>query len=296
MLLATQTIKGTMGILRLKWDQTWNILERAVLRGQRRKQALPMPHIGIDEKAFAKGHSYLTLLYDLNKSTVEAISNGNDTESGIACLSQLSASQLTAVEAIAMDMSASYVKAARQVIPLAEAKIVHDRFHVMQLATKAVDTVRRAEHRELTQANDNRLAKTKYIWLTSQENLTDKQKALMDQVFTLKLETGKAWAYKEMLRELWEQINAASATEYFKDWYSRVIHTKLEPLKKLARTIKERLANVVSFCTHGITNAVAEGLNSKIMSIKCRVGGFRNSENFKKAIFFYCGGLDLHPH
>ena len=74
-----------------------------------------------------------------------------------------------------------------------------------------------------------------------------------------------------------------------------MIHTKLKPLKKVARTIKERLANVVSYCTHGITNAVAEGINSKIMAIKRRVGGFRNVENYKTAIFFYCGGLDLHP-
>ncbi len=89
--------------------------------------------------------------------------------------------------------------------------------------------------------------------------------------------------------------DAASATVYFKDWYKRVIHTRLEPIKKVARTIKQRLANVVSYCTHGITNAVAEGVNSKIMAIKRRVGGHRNKQHFKTAIFFYCGGLSLYP-
>ena len=89
-LLATQTVTGTMSILRTKWDQTWNILQRAVSRGQDRKEDQPMPRIGIDEKAFAKGQSYITLLYDLDKSTVEAISDGNDTDSGIACFSRLS--------------------------------------------------------------------------------------------------------------------------------------------------------------------------------------------------------------
>jgi transposase len=109
------------------------------------------------------------------------------------------------------------------------------------------------------------------------------------------LETGKAWGYRELLRDLWDHDDAASATDYFKDWYRRVIHTNLTPLKEAAKSIRERLPNVVSDCTHGITNAVAEGLNSKIMSIKRRVGGFRNRENFKTAIFFYCGGLDLYP-
>ena len=78
--------------------------------------------------------------------------------------------------------------------------------------------------------------------------------------------------------------------------YRSVIHTKLEPMKKVARTIKKRLANVVSYCTHGITNAVAEGIKSKIQAVKRRVGGYRNTENYMTAIYFYCGGLDLHPH
>ncbi len=294
-LLATQTVTGAMSILRTNWDQTWNLLQRAVRRGQDRKEDKPLPRIGIDEKAFSKGQSYITLLYDLDNSTVEAITDGNNTESGNACFSQLSLEQIASVEAVAMDMSAAFVKAAKQCIPLAEEKIVHDRFHVMQHATKAVDKVRRGEHRRLKKENDHRLSKTRYIWLTSQENLTDKQRVLLEDVFHLRLETGKAWAYKELLRDLWNHDEAASATIYFKDWYRRVIHTKLEPMKKVARMIKERLANVVSYCTHRITNAVAEGINSKIMSIKRRVGGYRNIENFKTAIFFHCGRLDLYP-
>ena len=294
-LLATQTVKGAMSILGTKWDQTWGIVERAVARGKARKEATAVPRLGIDEKAFLKGQSYITLLYDLDNSTVEAISDGNDTDSGVSCLSQLSETQIQSVEAIAMDMSAAYVKAAKQVLPLAENKIVHDRFYIMQMATAAVDKVRRGEHRELLKNDDNRLTSTKYVWLTSYNNLSEKQRKVFDEAYSLQLETGKAWAHKEMLRDLWNQNNAASATAYFKDWYKRVIRTKLEPLKTVARSIKERLQNVVSYCTHRITNAVAEGLNSKIMSIKRRVGGFRNRQNFKTAIFFYCGGLSLNP-
>ncbi len=294
-LLATQTVAGAMSILRTTWDQTWQIVLRAVARGQQRKQPLPIPRLGIDEKAFAKGHSYLTLLVDLDRSTVEAISVGNDTASACACFSQLSAAQIASVEAIAMDMSAAYVRAAKESLPLAEEKIVHDRFHVMQQATKAVDLVRRREHRQLQQQADHRLTGTKYVWLTSQENLSARQQEKLSAAFDAELKTGKAWAYKEMLRDLWHHNTAQDATAYFQDWYRRVIHTTLTPLKKVARMIKERLRNVVSYCTHRITNAVAEGLNSKIMAIKRRVGGFRNVENYKTAIYFYCGGLDLHP-
>ncbi len=294
-LLATQTVQGAQSLLRTSWDETWHIAKKAVARGKARKTDRALPRIGIDEKAFRKGQNYITLLYDLDQSTVEAISDGNDTASGNACFSQLSAGQIASVKAIAMDMSASDVKSAKQCLPLAEEKIVHDRFHVMKLATEAVDKVRRGEHRKLKEAGDDRLSGTRYLWLSSQENLTDAQRERFDAVYRQELETGKAWAYKEMLRDVWHHADAASAAAFFKDWYKRVIHTRLTPLKKVARTINERLANVVSYCTHGITNAVAEGLNSKIMSIKRRVGGYRNPENFKTAIYFYCGGLDLYP-
>ena len=294
-LLATQTVEGASSLLRTSWDETWSILEKAVARGKARKSNDPMPRIGIDEKAFRKGQNYITLVYDLDRSTVEAISDGNDTEAGNAAFSQLSEAQREGVEAIAMDMSAAYVKSAKESIPLAEEKIVHDRFHIMKMATEAVDKVRKGEHRRLLGLGDNRWSGTKFLWLTGLENLSESQRERFDEAYTRQLETGKAWAYKEMLRDLWHHQKAEQAKYFFKDWYNRVIHTNLEPLKKVARTIKERLANVVSYCTHGITNAVAEGINSKIMAIKRRVGGYRNRENFKTAIFFYCGGLNLYP-
>jgi transposase len=293
--LASRTVTRLICILRTKWDQTWAIVERAVARGQERKESQAVPRLGIDEKAYPKGQSYITLLYDLDDSAVEAISDGNDTESGIARLSQLSEAQIQSVEAIVMDMSAACVKATKNVIPLAADKIVHDRFHMMQMATKAVDKVRRGEHRQLMTDGDDSLSRTKYVWLTSFENLTEKQQTLFDSAYACQLQTGKAWSYKEMLRDLWGQKTAGSATTFFNNWYRRVIHTKLEPMKAVAKSIKERLRNVVSYYTHKITNPVAEGMNRKIMSIKRRVGGFRNRENFKTVFFFYCGGLSLDP-
>lgn len=294
-LLRTQNVKGARELLKTGWEQTWNIVRRAVERGRSRKTAQALPYVGIDEKSFAKGHSYLTLLYDLEKSTVEAISEGRDTRAANDCFSQLSQAQIESVEAVAMDMSSAFVRSAHENLPMAETKIVHDRFHVMKLATEAVDKIRRAEHRELLGRQDDRLKQTKYLWLTSQENLNEKQQKKFDEVFAQKLKTSHAWYYKELLRELWSQSSVKDATSFFQRWYRSVIHTKLTPMKQVAKAIKSRLKNVVSYCDHPITNAVAEGINSKVQSIKRRVGGFRNQENYKTAIYFYCGGLDLYP-
>lgn len=93
------------------------------------------------------------------------ISEGCDTEAADACFAQLSQAQINSVEAIAMDMGGAFVKSAKGNIPLAEEKIVHDRFHVMKLATEAVDKVRRQEHRELKKDEDTRLTGTKFLWI-----------------------------------------------------------------------------------------------------------------------------------
>jgi transposase len=131
-------------------------------------------------------------------------------------------------------------------------------------------------------------------WTKKVDNL---QRKRFDEAYTRPLETGKAWAYKKMLRDLWHHGKPEVATHFFKYWYYRVIHTNLEPLKKVARTIKEHLPNVACYCPLGITNTVAEGINSNIMAIKRRVGGFRNRKKSKTAIYSYCGGLNLtHPH
>jgi transposase len=124
----------------------------AGVREQARNQATDLPRIGIDEKAFRKGHDYVTLLVNLDISTVEAIADGNDTESENACFSQLTTDQVNSVKAIAMDMSEAFIKVAKESIPLAEEKLVLDRFHVMQMANQAVDQIRRAENKELLAA------------------------------------------------------------------------------------------------------------------------------------------------
>ncbi len=223
-----------------------------------------MPHIGIDEKSFAKGQSYFTLLYDLDRGTVEAIAEGSDTEAGNACFSQLSAEQRSSVQAIAMDMSAAYVKSAKACIPLAEEKIVHDRFHVMKLVTEAVDQVRRTEHKILLGGGDDRLKGTRYLWLTSQENLTEQQRQRFDQAYHRHLATSKAWGYK-MLRELWDHSTVASAKAWFTQWYRRVIHTNLKPLTRIihetssAGTARDgEIQCIVAFWTDSATTHLGE--------------------------------------
>ncbi len=108
----TQIVKGAMTSLRLYWDATCNIIERAVSRGRVRKQPSLLLRIGIDAKVFPKRRKYVSILYNLDNSTVEAIEEGHDTEAAKSCFSQLTQEQLRSVEAIAMDMSPAFIRAA----------------------------------------------------------------------------------------------------------------------------------------------------------------------------------------
>ncbi len=155
--------------------------------GGARKEPSILPKIGIDEKAFAKGQSYVSMIYDLENSTVEAIQEGRDTEAAVACFSQLSEEQIKSVQAIAMDMSSVYVKAAKQCIPLAEEKIVHDPFHVMKMAKEALNKVRKQEHRSLLKEGDTTLTGSKYVCLTGIANHTQSQNARFESICSLKL-------------------------------------------------------------------------------------------------------------
>lgn len=292
---ACSTISGACAIMRVSWEEAFGVMERAVERGLARKQERVIPHIGVDEKAFKKGHSYMTVVCDLERATVEHVADDRKIESLAGYFQGLTAQQRNGIEAVAMDMWEPYVQATLQNLPLAAQKIVFDCFHVLKHMNEAVDKVRRREHRELMAQGDETLKGTKYLWLYAERNLADKHKPMLAQLKGMNLKVGRAWAHKETLGHLWTYASEGWARRFFKGWYGWARRSALEPVKKVAWMIKTRLDHIVSYHRHHVTNGVAEGLNSKIMTIKRKACGFRNRQNFKTAILFHCGGLELYP-
>jgi transposase len=288
-------VLGATRILDLSWDEAWGVMQRAVARGLLAKQDRIVEKIGVDEKSAAKGHKYITLVYNLDTATVEYIGDERKTETLDGYYRTLSKEQLAGIEAIAMDMWDPYIKSTKAHVPGAEDKIVFDRFHIMQHMGKAVDTVRKQEHRALKADGDERLTGTKYIWLYSQEKLPDKYVDRFEELRATDLKTARAWAIKENLRHLWTYQRLGWAEKHWRQWYYWATHSRLKPVVEAARTIERHLQNVMTFFKHRITNAVSEGMNSKIQTIKKRAYGYRNRDNFKTAIYFHCGGLQLYP-
>jgi transposase len=290
-----QTISGTCALMRISWDEAFGVMLRAVMRGQQRKQATVVKHVGVDEKAFRKGHSYLTVVCDLERSTVEYVAEDRTTESLAAYYASLSSVQREGIEAVAMDMWEPYVQATLSGLPLARDKIVFDRFHIMKQMNHALDRVRLGEHRRLSSQGSALLKGSKHWWLYASENLPDRYRQSFTELKQKNLQTSRAWAIKETLRELWSYRSRTWAKKFFDKWFGWAKRSQLTPVKKVADMIQSRIWNVLSYCRHEITNGVAEGLNSKIMTIKRKCCGFRNLENFKTAIYFHCGGLELYP-
>jgi transposase len=180
-------------------------------------------------------------------------------------------------------------------VPGAKDKLVFDRFHIMKHANEGVDKVRKSENRELWKDGDPTLKGSKYVWLYRGENLPEKYQDRFAALQALHLKTGRAYALKEALAELWDYVSPGWAMSYWKRWYFWATHSRLEPMKRVAAMIKDHLTGVMNFFAHRITNAVAEGLNSKIATIQKMAYGFRNKGHFRTAVLFRCGGLDLYP-
>jgi transposase len=288
-------IKAAQQILRISWDEAWHILYRAVQRGLIRKKPRLIQHLGVDEKSIARGQKYFTLVCDLDLGTVEHIGDGRNRRSFESYLETLTDEQLEAIVAIAMDMHEAYVQAALAKIPDAERKIVFDLYHIMQHMGGAVDEVRRKEHKALAAEGDDRLARTRYMWLYGKEKVPRKYWTSFYLLRKSDLLTARAWALKESLRRLWRYKRLSAAKSHWKSWYFWATHCRLEPVKKVAKMLKTRLTQVFNYFTHRITNALSEGINSKVEAIKNTARGFRNPERFKIMIWFRLGGLDLYP-
>ena len=288
-------VSGATRILNISWDEAWHIKERAVVRGMAKKQQQAVQHIGVDEKAIAKGHKYMTIVCDIDRGIVEHISEDRKQESLEQYYQGLTTEQKGAIKAVAMDMWDPYVAATKKHIADAEEKIVYDRFHIMSHLNKAVDTVRKQEHRQLMAEDDDTLKGSKYMWLYNKENVPEHSRQEFDILRNEALKVSRAWAIKESLRELWSYVYPATAHKFWKRWYFWATHSRLEPIRAAAQILKRHITNILTYFQHRITNAVSEGLNSKIQTIKKMAYGFRNKEHFKIAIYFHCGGLDLYP-
>ena len=288
-LKACGNVKEVAAMMRLDWDTVDGIMKAAVSRGLERRAAEPIKHLGIDEKAFRRGHHYASLLNDLDSDRLWDMVEGRTTDNARELMDTLSTSQKAAVEAVAMDMWLPFEKAVESHLPNAD--IVYDKFHISAYLNKAVDDVRKAEHRELMADGDERLKGTKFQWLRNFPDL--RSVPGFRTLYAANLKTSRAWRLKETFEGFWSYRYKVPAIRFFQEWHTKVKRSGLDPMRRVARMLEERLTGVLNYLDHRITNAGSEGMNSLLARIIGQARGLRSFATLRIRALFFLGKLDL---
>ena len=293
--LKEASISAVSERLRLSWNAVDGIMQRAVKRGLSRREALSPRQISVDETAYRKGHDYVTVVTDQEQSAVLHVAENRETGSLAEFYELLSEDQRAGIESVCMDMWPAYIRATRDAIPDADSKIAFDRFHVAQYLGKAVDQVRRQEHRQLIRQGDERMKGSKYQWLRNRSNMSWHQQRSFSELRQSSLKTARAWAIKDLASRLWDYRSRTWAEKGWKRLINWMARSRLKPMQTTSKTLRKHLWGILTAVIRKVDNSHAESMNSRIKTLKSRARGFRNKARFRYAIYFHLGGLQLYP-
>ena len=285
------TTQGVCDLTRLSWSTVNAIMISAVEQGMLRRTEEEVPHLGMDEKSSEKGHSYASILTDIDRSRVLDLVPERKREAAKSLLETLSPTQRASVKAVAMDMWPAFMGAAKACIP--QADIAHDKFHISKYLGEAVDAVRKQEHRSLSKAGTSPPTGSKWAWLKTYADGRSAEAVSFRALNQLNLKTSRAWCIKKAFAQFWSYRNMGCAKRFFDAWSNNAMRSRLEPIKKVVKMLRRHETGLLSYSRHRISNACAEGFNSAIQLIKANARGFRNFANYRARILFHCGKLDL---
>ena len=240
--------------------------------------------IAIDEISTKKGHTYLTVVMDLESGAVVFVGDGKGADALKPFWRRLKASHAK-VEAVAMDMSVAYYQAVTDHLP--DAAVVFDWFHIVKLLNDKLSQLRRDLYREATDPLQRDVLKgTRWLLLKRSENLDEDRNELERLRAALKLNESLATAYylKEDLRRLWDEPTKPAASRFLDGWILMAEASGIRVLKSFARTLARYRSGILAWYDHPISTGPLEGTNNKIKTLKRQAYGFRDQEYFKLKI------------
>ncbi len=265
----------------------WHLPHHYVEEARQRQSFEDVKRIGVDKTSRKRGHEYVTLFVDLPRSKTLFVTEGKDKNIVAAFNQDLHdhGGDPDTVTDVCCDMSPAFIEGVREYLP--NAKMTFDRFHVMKLANEAVDEVRRIESWEWKE-----LKKTRKLWLKNPEDLNREQRQKVESMTQINLKTARVWRILLAFRDFWDQPKEEAAA-YLKKWYIWATHSQLEPIKKLAYTIKYHWDGILNFSLSKITNGIPEGVNSLIQAARHIAKGYRSTNYFKTIIYMITGKLNF---
>jgi transposase len=286
-------------IFRTSWESVFRAVDHAVEWGVAHRDVSELTAVGVDEIAWSRGHRYLTLVYDIGVGSRRLLAVAEErTESSLrSCLDALGEPACKRVRYVCSDMWKPYLNVIAE--RLGGAVHVLDRFHIMQKFSKAIDEIRAEEAKRLKRDGyEPVLKRSRWCFLKRPESLTDKQTVKLSELLKYNLRTVRAYLLREEFQRLWEYRRPAWAGRFLDEWTSRVMRSRLEPMKKIARTIRTHRPLILNwFRARGeVSSGAVEGLNNKVKLVTRKSYGFRTARVAKLALLHNLGRLPEPEH
>jgi transposase len=267
----------------------WRILHHYVEKARGEQDYSQVRTVGMDETSSRRGHNYITVFVDMDKSKVLFATPGKDAATLTAFKKDLEAhgGRAENIKQACCDMSRAFIRGIEDTFE--NSSITFDKFHIVKIINEALDEIRRIEQKTRPE-----LKKTRFAWLKNPQNLTVKQQVVIEtlNVPKLNLKTAKGYQIKLTFQDLYDQPKE-KAEEFLKRWYFWATHSRLKPMIEAARTIKRHWDGVLAWFDSGITNGVLEGINSLIQAAKAKARGYRSTRNLITVVYLIAGKLNL---
>ena len=297
--LATRTDKTTIKrLVRVDWDTVGRIISRVCAEELDPDRLHNLFEIGIDEVSWRKQHRYLTLVADHIRGQIVWGTKGNGAAAADRFFAEIGKPRSQAIEAISLDMGPGYAKSAREHAP--QAIIAIDPFHVVALANRALDDVRRAYWNELRQIGDRDAARrfkdARWSLLKAPKNLSENQAATLRRLRRAGGEVWRAYTLKEALRAIFAPgLTVEDVTVLIDRFISKAARSHLEPFVRLAQTIRRHRDGILHAIRLGINQGRTEALNNKVRLITRRAYGFHSANATLALVMLTCGPITLWP-
>jgi transposase len=278
-------------LLRVGWATVGRIVERVVADHLDEDRLEGLVWIGVDEISYRRHHRYLTTVADHRTGAIVWCSPGRNSATLADFFDELG-DRKDSIRAVSIDMSGEYQRAIREAIP--DAEICFDPFHVVRLAARATDQVRRDEwnRHDRSHTPEGRWVKgTRWSLLKAPERQTIGQLATLADVQAENRRLYRAFLLREELRLLYHLPDRDPAPDHLDAWLAWASRSRLKPFVKLARTLREHRDGILAAIRLGLSNGRLEGLNSKIRLISHRAFGFHSADPLIALVYLCCAGI-----
>jgi len=286
--------KETAEAFRTSWDKVFDAVEHVVTWGLEHRKLGQIDAIGVDEIQYAKGHKYLTLVYQIDLGVTRLLWVGKErtVESFQGFFTAMGQEVVSRICFVCSDMWEPYLKLIRE--KCSEALHVLDRFHIVAKMNKALDEIRADEQRRMRlEGRDPVLHQSRWLLLRRSENLKLEQHFRLRDLLRYNLKTVRADLLKEAFQQLWNYDSAVWAGKFLDEWCRQTMRSRIDPMKKIARSLRQHRELILNyFRAHKmLSSGVVEGLNNKAKVTMRKSYGFRTYRVLELALYHSLGKL-----